>query len=355
MVAYFCYSRKWIRAEVDECQEYSGEKILILWAVDYGLPLYTTKFEDIFSLPDEYRFPRSKIFVAGLGVMPATLRFDHVNCKVVKEFSEDWNERAVRSFEISVANALELNFIWSTTASHFEVLIGDVLIGDQSIVHYGLSSKLIEDDLAITVPGKNFFALYKQLSTNNIERWNDNRRSGGVLKAQEGVMIGTSDMADKLEKFVKPADANSTLDSDYFKTVSRKVEDWLSKAEMIDQDMEISDVGDESILDETILAKEHQEMASVSSKRIPEMFNKFSVVDFEPDSKVLKISRQTEKMIFLPAGAQMQTNNRNPKYGKVSRKESESERFSTAEISTLDDEHFVSVSQVSAAKSGSHF
>lgn len=318
--------------------------------------MYTTNFEDIFPLPEEHHFPRSKIFVAGLAVMPATLRFDHVNCKVVKEFSEDWDERAVRSFETSVANALELNFTWSTTASHFEILIGDVLIGDQSIVHYGLSSKLIDNNLAITVPGKDFFTFYKQLSTNNIERYNDNRRSGGVLKAQEGVMIGTSDMADKLEKFVKTADANSTFDSDYVQAASRKVAEWLKKAEGIDQEMGTSD---ESFLsNETIVTQEHQEhqeMTSVSSKRLPEMLNKFHDEDIKPDSNVLKISRQTDKMIFLPAGAQMQTNNRNPKYQKLPRKESESAPCSIAEISSLDDEHFVSVSQVSAANTGFHF
>lgn len=355
LVAYFCFSRKWIRAEVDECQYFSGEKVLILWAIDYGLPLYTSNLEDVFPLPEACRFPTSKIFAASLSVMPATYRFDHVNCKLITEFSEEWNERAVKEFETSVANALEINFIVSTQISHDEIVIGEVLIGDQSIVHYGLSSKLVEKDLALVVPNKEFLNYYSRLRTNNIERWNDNRRSGGVMKGPQGVMIGITDMADKLEIF-NQEDANSSSSS-YIKSCSLKVENWLKQNEQIEQDnaSEISSsnsVG--TLLDLKSVEDNPVKHPTKTSKQLRDLLMKCSdekAQDNEAEKSVHETSQETSRIIFLPAGAQMQTNIRNPSYQKMAkrgRRGSGSERKSINEHSTFDDEQFVSVSQVGA-------
>lgn len=113
--------------------------------------------------------------------MPAELQFDHQNCKQYLEFRKEWTDRAVNIFYESIQSAPEIYFTQSSEMSHSEIQIGDLLVYEKSILKYGLISKLLTEEVAIVVPKELFFEHYERLFTKNIERWNNNRRTGGVL------------------------------------------------------------------------------------------------------------------------------------------------------------------------------
>lgn len=178
LVAYYCENtKKWIRCEVDDVIVFNDVKTYFLWAIDYGIPLYTTDKYKLFPLHESsFRLPLSKIFVAGLDVMPATIRFDYMKNRLEKVFDDQWSRRAVDLFRSSVASAPEIQFVPSKTVSHFEVRIGDLHIGENSRLDYALGWKMVKYNTAIDVPKDEFLKRYEELFTNRIERWNDNMR-----------------------------------------------------------------------------------------------------------------------------------------------------------------------------------
>lgn len=180
---YIDNTKKWIRCEVDDVIEFNGVKTYFLWAMDYGIPLHTSDKYKFFPLHESaYRLPLSMIFVAGLDVMPATIRFNYMENRTEKVFVNQWSQRAVELFRSSVAAAPEINFVPSKTVSHFEVRIGDLHIGENSRLDYALGWKMVKFNTAIDVPTDDFLKRYKELFTNRIERWNDNMRGANMIE-----------------------------------------------------------------------------------------------------------------------------------------------------------------------------
>lgn len=203
------------------------ELLAFLWAVDFGVPFYTNRFSQIMILPQRFKFPKSKIFVAGLRALPAHFKFDHVNIREIKEVGEMWTERGIDTFCKALENATEILFIQSTKVSHHEVLIGELLVRNNEVVQYGITSKLVEESLAVNVPDADFQMHFEHLI--KVERWNDYKRSGGVRKSPNSYIMP--------EKLRIEASSGSELNGsteytmDDRESINRKVLDWYLRNE----------------------------------------------------------------------------------------------------------------------------
>lgn len=259
--------------------------------------MYVKNFQAVVPLPAGFRYPRSKVFVASLSCLPATLKFDHENCKQISEFSPYWSKRAISVFRKEINSASEIYFTRSTDVSHPEVLIGDLVIYDKSIVKYGMISKLLEEETAVIVPNENFLKCYNQLFTNNIERWNDNERTGGVLKNVEGTMQTVTDTDNILGSLYEDSSPCSIS----------KVIEWLNENKDIKKiEVERSDSGEDmNIIDE--LPYSHQISYDLNRTPLGDEVSEVSILT----KKQLKQNNTSDgisvrKMIFLPAGAALQ-------------------------------------------------
>lgn len=282
----------------------------------------------------------------GLSVLPATLRFDHVNCSQATVYNEQWLDRALNIFKGHIGNAKEVLFYPSQSVSHPEVIIGDLLIGDQSMVDFGLGSKLLEAEVAITVPNEEFLKRYSQLFTHIIERWNDNSRSGGVLKNPAGVRNEDVDL--NYDKF-KDSDLNdSSIGEDNLQSVYQKVLCWQNRCDNVSakedpEDSEVFDIFDvlstrdpfHTVFKEPQKAKSTRPLAPLTFKAIETTFS-------DDSSYVCESVRSAPKgPIFLAAGASIQSNIQ--KYRKPGHEHEKT--HSEIVVSETDDDHFESVSQ----------
>lgn len=202
----------------------------ILWAIDYATPFYTTDLCDIVPLQESFRRPKSKIITGSLGLMPASTRFDYEISKLVKETKDVWHDRAVKMMSQLAASFSEVYFIPSSTYSHYEISVGDLYFGKRS-----LTVRLMDNDLAMTVPQNVFLNYYAKLFTNHIERWNDNSRSGGVLNNHyEGIPNFVMDnMLTKVEDEVVEHEVveHDSAMAACNERVRRKVLDWQARNE----------------------------------------------------------------------------------------------------------------------------
>lgn len=223
--------KKWIRCTVDMHSYLSDQRTAILWAIDYGAPLHTTNFDHIVPIPfnELISFPPSKIFKAGLGVLPAQVIWDSSTCKEVKRINNEWNERSVSDFKKWIAEGEKRGALFKFTPSskfggaHHH--IGDLLVYHNDILIYGMNLKLLKADHAEKVDdGDTFHRLFIRLKT--IDRWNDNACTGGVLKQPEGMITAAPLVYDNLHNM-----ETEFSDEDYMKAVNDKVLRWQQNNE----------------------------------------------------------------------------------------------------------------------------
>lgn len=344
MVAYNLYhSKKWIRCVVDYYAIMSNEPVAILWALDYGVPLHTSNFNNVFQLPMSVVFPESKIFTAGLGVLPARLRFDSSECKEKIEFTETWIQRSIDMF----TNLLEdvnkrgvlLQFKPSSKSGGPNHYIGDLIVFENDIVSYGLSMKLVQADCALSIPDVEFPKYFARLDTRFIERWNDNFRTGGVLKKPEGVMKVLPLQVDNLAKLEM---GSGVLPPDYLEAVKKKIENWQNNNDCSHSLISQS----ESVVPSSVTTV-------VGSKVEPPLEERPIMKKLEQISRD-KLSRSKLDHYEVP-----KANNRNPiilpagrSFGQSARPQSRriyaklDQRQIQSVASSLDDEEFISASQV---------
>lgn len=315
-----------------------------MWAIDYATPFYTTNLCDIVPLQESFRRPKSKIVTGSLGLIPASIRFDHENSKIVKDIKDVWHDRAVQMMSQLAASTSEVYFIPSSAYSHYEISVGDLYFGKRS-----LTVQLMDNDLATTVPQNLFLNYYAKLFTNHIERWNDNTRSGGVLKNE---FEGIPNLA--LEKTVTKVDEVVEQDSAmavYNEAVRRKVLDWQARNEEMSEPedsesiisyhdeklskplLNTSPIGQDSEDDETIV-----DFSGIPAKQLSEMLEKLTQ---QEEIKKIKYHR---KIIFVPAGGGMCTSDRDSSFDFF-----DSAQSKTTANSTIDG-NFVSVSQVGSVQ-----
>lgn len=138
--------------------------------------------------------------------------------------STKWGDPAVRFMkEKAHDDSYDIYFDQSLKESHPDVIVGDLLFKRESFFAFGLSSKLIEMDLAISVRKNLFQEKYNRLETKKIERWNDNSLTGEVLRQ--------SRLAEEDAYWLTDNDETSFL----MKRSKEVVEEWQKRNELLSE------------------------------------------------------------------------------------------------------------------------
>lgn len=218
----------------------------------------------MFKIPPMKKFAKTKVVSAGLSVLPGTFRFDHVNCRKVLVYSEEWNTRAVVKFQELLENKnIKFYFVPSVIKDvcHSEQQIGDLLVYDKEMMKYGMCSELLRDELAVTVPPKEFQKYYNRLMAIRTERWDDNKRTGGILRKEEGIESHVLNLDPPIT--VDNVD-NYSVTSTEKKYAYAKVQPWLEKQPFDDASNESMSVKSSS---STIENQDEMEDSARSSVR----------------------------------------------------------------------------------------
>jgi hypothetical protein len=157
-----------------------------------------------------------------------------------------------------------------------------------------LSFILINKELADTVPVSLFNKYYSMLFTQHIERWNNNERSGGVLKEADA---SESQFRFVIKRKVRD-DARSEVSS-FTNECVRKVRDWQERNEEF-FNVSSSSFGCHTELPRlvnspAVIEPPVDDFAGVSALELRQMLEK------QIKDKETKKSRST-RMIFMPAG-----------------------------------------------------
>lgn len=336
IVAFYFRRQKWIRCEVDHYSLMSNQHVIILWAIDYGAPLYTSNFDDIFQIPMNVVFPKSKIFKAGLGVLPARIRFESTNCTWIQELSKVWTDRSVDDFSMWLEEVdhrgLLLQFTPSSKFGQFDHFIGDLVVFENDLLSYGMSTKLLQAGYAQVVADYQFQKQFNRIDTRFIERWNDNSRAGGVLKKPEGVIrLIPLDVAN-LTKLDMDA---GILPADFLEEIKQRVLKWQEANNGSDRLDLISVSSDNN----TIIGTGVEPPANqrLLAKKLDEM-NQKELANSEQRKDVSNLKKKEKgESICLAAGASIQCTPKAPIRENY-------ELFQGN--STFDDEEFISVSEV---------
>lgn len=314
---------------------------VIMWAIDYGVALHTSNLLNIHPLSDTIKPSTSAINIGCLAALPATLRFNFEKSRQDVVFQEQWTERAMTFFQSCIENSHELHFI--TYPSMIDgVTVGELIMEDNAGCFSKVSNKMIEETLAMTVPEHEFLRYYNRSMAPFTERWNDFKRSGGVLKIPEGVILNET----QIDQLVASKSAHEITDSVYSETKKfsiEKVSSWKQRNMTTEQTIPMDF---ESFISSSSLYNYKDKNPFDSTKSSFTIGSKIEVMshhfDSEKSSKVTNKTESRRKMILVPAGGQLHTENKKP----ATISEFSNSRYHTIDINELDDEQFVSVSQI---------
>ena len=305
----FSSSKKYIRCVVDESKKLNGVQTVILWAIDYGLPLYTTHLNNLIPLKAEFNEPKSKILTGCLAVMPSANRFDYDIGELVKDIKDSWSDLALRSMGNLAQKCQQVFFIPSHQISDKELYIGDIFFGNIS-----LSFCLVDKEAAVTVQPNLFFNYYSKLYTKHIERWNDNSRTGGILKHQDASEF---DYGFAIKKTPQGVDHEKAGESSFTEESFQKVLEWQDRNEEFFRTRGTSQKSESVISFEDDLMKhftinpkhlnspaihepEVDEYSGVSADKLRQMLEAQVM-----QQKKQVYHRQTSRSISFPAGSNM--------------------------------------------------
>lgn len=249
--------------------------------------------------------------------MPSEKRFDYLRGELVKDIKERWGTFPVRMMTKIAQFSRKAHFMQSHLVDHPDVLVGDLFFEGES-----LSQGLIKKELADTVPPQLFLSHHSKLFTKHIERWNDNDRTGGVLKCHDA-----SEFDYKFH--VESQDENESVAevSSFTADCVRKVREWQERNEEFFSAPARSECSFGSRLDlpkhvnspAVIEPPQVDEFGGVSAKELRRM------LEIQQAKQVKEVkAAHVGRRVVLPAGSSLVANN----------------------LSSLVDDNFVSVSQV---------
>lgn len=231
------------------------------------------------------------------------------------------------------------------------MLIGDLNVTSATTNDFVQVTKMLVDaDLAIIPPNTEFAKCYNRLLTPKIERWNDYRRTGGVLKLPSDLMLSPITL-----ELAGDTDGSSSINESYREAINRKVRDWQRRNDSCSSSDLGSEVGSPppsvtTFLNSTLPKKLEQRLAATKSNIERKQKKLFSEMkNMEIGQSEQKISTASQKRVnnpvFVAAGAA---------YG-----ESKNRRVwqakSLKSCDDLDNEEFISVSQVGSTKQDDGF
>lgn len=242
-------------------------------------------------------------------------------------------------FQELVEHAPEVHFVPSMSASHPHIHIGDIHLADShGMMVLGVSAKLLTEKMAVTVPSANFLTYYEKLFTNQIERWNNNSRSG--LKKPEDVMMVGSIERSTLMTFDEGG--VSSIGTGFRKELDKKIRDWQVRND--------DSASEPSVPEDYASCKDSWGNSTISDSEscLETRINKlqaqsldWSKIELDDTVTVAERSEIKPRRIFmLPAGAQMI-----PQIHKPRNERKKIYKTFSQDTSMVDDGNLISVSE----------
>lgn len=225
---YVINKKKYIRCEVLDVKQMSnGDLNYILFAIDYGIPLFTNKREDIYPLPYSIKQLPSPIIQVGLDVLPTAAKFDYKKLMEVQLYHHEWTIEGMDRFWDFVGNdAVVVAFDQTMNNLKYKEYrgFGILHVVDNAGLLINVNDKLVNFDVALKAKStEEFWKQFKKTNTPITEKWNDSFRSGGVLKDKMGGS-GLPNFEKIFQKILypEPRELNPRL-----KQINEKVMGWL--------------------------------------------------------------------------------------------------------------------------------
>lgn len=186
MAYYVAAKKKYIRCKVvDVKKQYDNRASYILFALDYGIPLVVTKLQDLIKIPENFMQLPSPIIRCGLDVLPATTKFCLKKLREVTKYHFDWTIEGMECFWKLITDQMVVAFDHTQKDinyknTHFGVL---KIKTRQTGAIVDVNERLLNAEVALRPTNSaDFLKKFKLTSTPSTEIWNDNFRSGGILK-----------------------------------------------------------------------------------------------------------------------------------------------------------------------------
>ncbi|XP_070509283.1 uncharacterized protein [Chironomus tepperi] len=231
IVAYYWEDgKRYIRCEIDDIKMFNYSYYYFLFALDYGVSLFTTRAEDINPVSEIIKFAKTPIMnKVALNVLPAITRFDYINDKEEILFHNLWCPLALKLFEQCLDKASVISFEMSDNlTSNKGFLFGDLMITSFYGIQFSLSEALVDAKVAKRASSpQEFERHFNRLLERDIERWNDNSKTGGILKYEEGKLPLFYEDEIQIKNYITNCEPVQSR-----KISVQKVVEWQEKNEM---------------------------------------------------------------------------------------------------------------------------
>lgn len=237
--------------------------------------------------------------------MPSATRFNYDIGEVVKDIKDTWGELALKSMGNLAQKCQQVFFIPSHQISLNELFIGDVYFGSIS-----LSCCLLEKEAAVTIQPNLFLNYHSKLSTKHIERWNDNSRTGGILKHPDASEF---DYEFAIMKTPPEVAEKKAAESSFTDECFQKVLDWQDRNEeffesslksesviSFEDDLKHFTINPKHFNSPAIHEPEVDEYSGVSADKLRKMLEE----QVQQQTKQV-YHRHTSRSISYPAGSNM--------------------------------------------------
>jgi hypothetical protein len=316
-VAYYVEAKKkYIRCEVTDIQQqYKMNPSYNIFALDYGIPLVLKNRKDLIKIPSRFKHLPSPIIRCGLDVLPAATTFCFNKLKEVSKGNHEWTLEGLEHFwKMMNRPILEFEHTYKDIKykdTKFGIL--KVLFKTGEIVD--INQRLVNSEVAWQPKSiEEFFKNFMQTSTPSIEIWNDNFRSGGVLKEGEirpGILPNFNRLFHDLDK--PKMNIHSSL------SVYEKVNEWRQRNEGVEHEIPSDHAGFDEEVDSEILFElndfnhednkddDHVNMSGSDDLTHAEVRRQLEkLAAMEAESNKFKLRNKTNKMQFFPGGYQIQ-------------------------------------------------
>lgn len=283
-----------------------------------------------------------------LQVLPA-VELSNSEEKLEVVVREEWDEESIEFSKKCIRESSVIYFRPSSDIKDEEITFGELIIQKPSGETYELSRKLCEEKMASRgSPNEKFLNVFNRSISSVIDRWNDNGRSGGILKYPDMLMV--TEIAEpsefelvkifKLKKVFEEAKRKAADLTEYQDSIAKcrmwahQNQGYLTKATP-----STSQDGPSTSRDVPSTSKDlptpstsknisvsgspHATTSPISLKPMSQILESLRGMSVKNTSLEMTMtsntssgasSRPSKKIILVPAGGSMNTNNKSPTY-----------------------------------------
>lgn len=214
-----------MKVRIDHIEARHGVDLVVLWCIDYGVSLCTDNFRRFTAIPREFQEDCGLISSGSLNILPAEMKFDFNTCETNLQETSDWSPKAVEIATNFVKFAKKLKF--HVTSEHGDFQYGDLEAINEEGQSFSLRKMLLDKKMAVAPEEgshkmdsqEGIHKTLKRLKTREIDRWNDNARTGGIMNTFDedepvlelpDVIAGVTDVEPQAPSAMMQAIENST-------------------------------------------------------------------------------------------------------------------------------------------------